>query len=267
MVHGLGGAGSFWDNLRDRAGRCFEVHTPDLPGHGPGATAPTPALAHPRELAGELVRRLRARGLERPHLVGLSLGGWVVLEMAALGYGASVLALAPAGLWEPGSRIRPASAQTVLRRGLVPVDRLLPRLTATALVGRVGLRSAVAHPDRVSATQLLGAARALGQATGYGVCDRAAIRHRFDAAAKVGVPVAVAFGDHDAVLPPTTSQNRALLPPHARVSTVADCGHAMTWDQPERCLELIAQSTAADTGAGAVGVPPAPVGEDRTGAR
>ncbi|HEY1734041.1 MAG TPA: alpha/beta hydrolase, partial [Acidimicrobiales bacterium] len=58
------------------------------------------------------------------------------------------------------------------------------------------------------------------------------------------VPVTVAFGDADRTLPPDSSQERSLLPAHADWVTVADCGHAMTWDQPDTCVELIRATTA-----------------------
>ena len=71
------------------------------------------------------------------------------------------------------------------------------------------------------------------------MCDRAAVADRFDRGPEVRVPVTVAFGDADRVLPPDSSQERSLLPAGARWVDVADCGHAMTWDQAETCLGLI----------------------------
>ena len=182
--------------------------------------------------------------MDQPHLVGLSLGGWVALEMAALGFGASVVALAPAGLWEPGARVRAERAQSMLRRALPFVKPLLPTLTANATVKRIGLRSLVVRPNRVSDQQFLAAAIALGQAKGYGVCDRVAVRYRFDAGTRVRVPTTVAFGDADRVLPPASSQNPALMPEGAAFSIVEDCGHAMSWDRPDQCLDLIAANVA-----------------------
>jgi len=244
LVHGLGSSGSFWENLLPDLSARFRVETPDLPGHGPGAVRPTMAQAHPRELAAALMEQLRSAGVDRPHLVGLSLGGWVVLEMAALGFGRSVVALAPAGLWVAGQKIAAERWTSFLRHGLPLVEPALPRLTRLSPVRRVVLHSLVRDPGRVSDSQLLAAATALGQAKGYRACDRAAVRNRFTGAAKLEVPTTVAFGDDDRVLPTTTSQNRSLLPRSAGFTIVEDCGHAMSWDRPDACLELI-DSTAA----------------------
>lgn len=245
LVHGLGSDHRYWENILAELGADFGVTTVDLPGHGPRAVRPTLAQAHPRELAAAVMDQLRDEGIERPHAVGLSLGGWVVLEMAALGYCASVTALAPAGLWVPGAHIRREREEAVFRQGLRLLDPALPPLTRSALVRGIGLRINVVHPERVTTEQFLAAARALEQAKGYVVCDRASVQHRFEDGRRITVPATVAFGDHDRVLPPESSQDRRGLPDHVAWEIVTDCGHAMTWDQPEACLRLIRRTAAA----------------------
>lgn len=245
LVHGLGSASSFWDNLRPALEAEFTVHTPDLPGHGPGAVTLTLAQAEPRELAAALMAGLRRAGVTDPHLAGLSLGGWVALEMAALGYGRSVTAFAPAGLWPKGAHVPQEWPQRTLRRLALPFSPFVGSLSQHTLLQRLGLRDVVAHPERVSSAQVEAAARAVLSARGYDVCDRACVHRRFRAPAGLTVPVTVAFGDRDHVLPGPRFQDRSGLPPQARVEQVADCGHAMTWDQPDACLDLLRQTVAA----------------------
>jgi len=55
-------------------------------------------------LAGLLEAQLDALHLERAHLVGNSLGGWLALELARRNRASSVVALAPGGGWELGGR-------------------------------------------------------------------------------------------------------------------------------------------------------------------
>jgi pimeloyl-ACP methyl ester carboxylesterase len=247
LIHGLGSAATFWDNIRPDLDDRYRVTAVNLPGHGPGAARPSPADAHPRELAAAVAIELAAAGVTRPHVVGLSLGGWVALEMAALDHAASVVALAPAGLWRAGARIPREREEELLGRSLVLLDPVLPFFTRLPLVKRIGLRESVKNPERVTSRQFLAAARALRQARGYAVCDREAVRHHFEAGHRVTVPVAVAFGDSDRVLPPGTSQERRLAPEHADWLSVPDCGHAMTWDQPETCLLLIDETVRRAT--------------------
>jgi pimeloyl-ACP methyl ester carboxylesterase len=245
LVHGLGSSSTFWENLVPDLATQFQVVTPNLLGHGPGASRPAVIQSHPRELAGSLIEQLRSEGIDNPHLVGLSLGGWVVLEMAAQGFGRSVVGLAPAGLWAGNGKARRERATSVLRTAIPPAERLLSVMARSARVKHFGLRALVREPDRVSNEQFQMAVVALGQARGYRVCDRVAVRTRFLAGGKVQVPTTVAFGDHDLVLPASTSQNRSLLPDHARFLIVPDCGHAVSWDRPDACLHLIRETTAA----------------------
>lgn len=244
LVHGLGSAASYWDNIVPLLDQRFRVHTPDLPGHGPAARRLSADEAHPGRLARSVVDRLVADGVESAHLVGLSLGGWVVLEMAAQGYGASVVALAPAGLYRPGAVIRGEHKEALAHHLLDGLRPLLPALIRLGVVRQLGLRANVANADRVTDAQLLAAAVALADARAFAVCDRSAVEHHFEGAEKVRVPVTVAFGDRDQVLPAPDCQERSLVPARTEWVVVPNCGHAMTWDQPQVCLELIDRTVA-----------------------
>ncbi len=249
MLHGLGSDHRFWDNLRPALERAHRVVAPDLPGHGDHARRLTPAEAHPRELAAEVAEQLRADGIERPHLVGLSLGGWVALELAAGGVGASVTALAPAGLWPDGAPGRRERA-TALGRALLSVaEGPTLALARSDLVRRLALHGLVVHPERVSPAAFADAIRALLHTHSYAACDRAMVGSAFRDGGRLGVPATVAFGDADRVLPAPGSQWRARLPKEVRWVTLPSCGHAMTWDQPEACAALIAETVARAEGA------------------
>lgn len=243
LVHGLGSASSFWDNVRHPLGERYRVVTPDLPGHGPRSEPVPDNRAHPAALAGTLIDELKADGVDSPHLAGISLGGWVVLEMAARGYGRSAVALAPAGLWRVGAVSQDWWAR-VVRTLVLPTKPLLPAVSHVALFRSMGMAPNVRHPGRVARDQFLDATAALLQAKGYGALDRAAVRDRFRHGERITMPLTVAFGDHDHVLPADRAQDFGALPAHAEIHVVGSCGHAMTWDQPQRCIELIEATTA-----------------------
>jgi pimeloyl-ACP methyl ester carboxylesterase len=240
LLHGLGSDHRFWDNIRPRLEARFRVWAPDLPGHGDGRRL-RPVEAHPRELAAEVAERLRAEGVARPHLVGLSLGGWVALELAAGGAAASVTALAPAGLWGDGTaRIERATALS--RALLAPAERPAVAVARFGLLRRLGLRSLVVQPERVSAAMFADAVRALLRTPSYGACDRAMVGSAFREGRRIGVAATVAFGEADRVLPGPRYQRRDRLGEGVRWVGVARCGHAMTWDQPDACVALIAET-------------------------
>ena len=85
LLHGLGGTHRIWNPVLDRLASSRDVIALDLPGFGgspelaPG-TPPTPA-----NLAAAVASFCRRIGVERPHVAGNSLGGWVALEMGRLG--------------------------------------------------------------------------------------------------------------------------------------------------------------------------------------
>jgi pimeloyl-ACP methyl ester carboxylesterase len=245
LVHGLGSASSYWDNIMAALEEDYRVLRVDLPGHGPNAQRLTSAQAHPRRLAVAAIEEVRASGVERPHLVGHSLGGWVTLEMAALGFASSVVALAPAGLWAEGHKPRLEREELVARGSLGLLAPTLPMLLRVPMFKTLTLSLHVANPRGVTNEQFLAAALALMQAKAYSVCDQQAVRNRFESASMIEVPVTVAFGDHDHVLRGPKNQDRTRLPPQTTWHVIEHCGHAMTWDQPAACLELIRSTTAS----------------------
>ena len=104
-----------------------EVFTPTAIGHRGGP----PVQRSPITFWGVIdaaERYLDEHGLERPHLAGNSMGGFVALELARRGRAESVTAFSPAGLWtdvlrervmKRGSRI---AAMAQITRGLTPLD-------------------------------------------------------------------------------------------------------------------------------------------------
>jgi N-formylmaleamate deformylase len=81
VIPGLTSGGAVWDGLVARYAATHEVHVLTLAGF-----AGVPAIDTPRFLEAErdaIVRYVRARGLDRPILVGHSLGGFLALWVAA----------------------------------------------------------------------------------------------------------------------------------------------------------------------------------------
>lgn len=78
FLHGWSANADFFRAQHALAGQGFRLIMPDLPGHGPNG-APAAALTIP-DLASALAAYLVAEKLERPILVGWSMGASVVLE-------------------------------------------------------------------------------------------------------------------------------------------------------------------------------------------
>ena len=79
LLHPLGADHHVWDPVVGHLTDQREVIAVDLPGFGEspplGNQVPTP-----RALAAAVAESLRALGIDRPHVPGNSLGGWVALS-------------------------------------------------------------------------------------------------------------------------------------------------------------------------------------------
>jgi 4,5:9,10-diseco-3-hydroxy-5,9,17-trioxoandrosta-1(10),2-diene-4-oate hydrolase len=84
MLHGSGPGVSAWSNYRrtiPALARHFQVLAPDMPGFGRSGL-PELRTAYPHVAAAGVLRLLDHLGLERAHVFGNSMGGYVALELA-----------------------------------------------------------------------------------------------------------------------------------------------------------------------------------------
>ena len=249
LVHGVGAARLVWAPVLTPLAARYDLVVVDLPGHGASAPLPSGADAGCPALAATLADVLAQLGVERPHVVGNSLGGWVALELAADGAAASVTALAPAGL-----RLRPGEPSRLLRvnRAMARLSgRLGESLAANPVVRRVTFASGSADPAALDPGLARGVAHALRTSTAYEAMIDATRRITFVRGAQVPVPVCVVFGDDDRLLPSPDNTHREVAPPGARWVVLPRCGHAPMWDAPERTVELVDETVRAARSAAA----------------
>lgn len=81
MVHGFMGGSRQWEAQRAAFGSRFDMPQLDLPGYGENAHLEAPDTIH--GFAAWVLDELTARGVERFHLLGHSMGGMIVQEMVA----------------------------------------------------------------------------------------------------------------------------------------------------------------------------------------
>jgi pimeloyl-ACP methyl ester carboxylesterase len=119
---------------------------------------------------------------------------------------------------------------------------LLPRLMGSR-AGRTALCSVFyAHPGRLDPAECVADARALAGAPGFSA-SRSAFRGLTpwtDPGALPRIPVTIAWGTRDAVLPYRNQASRARAAlPSARHVALPGCGHLPFPDAPQRCAELL----------------------------
>ena len=238
LLHGTGGSRAHWRPVVDLLEGQRDLLLVDLPGHGE-SDPPPPGVPHtPTGYASVLEQLLGELGIDRPHLAGNSVGGWTALELAKRGRARSVVAIGPAGLWrrkDPWRCVFQLWAQHRLGRAFAPLTPALMRNPA----GRaVLLRGTVAKPSRVSPDAAVEMAVTYAQTPSFKQHLSATRRERFQGGRDIDVPVTVAWGEKDRLIP-GKARRRDELPPHARVLTLVGCGHLPMWDDPQLVAETI----------------------------
>jgi pimeloyl-ACP methyl ester carboxylesterase len=234
-----------WDLVMPALARVHDVLVPTLPGHagGPPLTAPV----DDRLMADAVERAMDDAGLATAHVAGNSLGGFVALQLAERGRARSVIALAPAGGWPPGSGAP---------RSLLEFQRdLYESVRAT---GAYADAIAATPEGRRRATELL--------TTEYEhippelVADLIAAAATSDAEplidyalnsqwpldfARIDCPVRIVWGTEDRLLPwPSAAKRFRNALPTADWVELEGVGHTPQLDAPLETAQLIAGFTA-----------------------
>ncbi|MEV0129789.1 alpha/beta fold hydrolase [Dactylosporangium sp. NPDC050688] len=257
LIHGLGSRWQVWQPVLPLLRGSFDVVALDLPGFG---ASPAGSGADVGTLADAVLRFAADAfpgacsdgfsgafsGARTFHVAGSSLGGGVALELGRRGAARSVTAFAPIGFWGPVSR-RWCQASVSAARTFGRLARpALPTLAASRF-GRAALFGMFfGHPGRLDPATAVADVDALVAAPGFRAARDAFAGHRFpsDLGALSGVPVAVAWGTRDAILPAFQARRAAAALPAARHVRLPGCGHLPFSDAPATCATLI-RTTAA----------------------
>jgi pimeloyl-ACP methyl ester carboxylesterase len=242
LLHALGTDRHMWDPVLERLAAEREVIALDMPGFGESPTVAALARAAtaavrvtPADLAAAVHAHLSALGLDRPHVAGNSLGGWVALELALAGHARSVTAIAPAGMWAQPLLPKRSPARA-LAGALSPV---LPTLLRSARGRRVALAGTTAHPERIPYAAALQLVRAYANAPGFEAANAGMRANRFTGLDRISVPLTLAWPDHDRLVGRPRS-----VPATAREFVVRDCGHMPTWDDPEQVAAVLLRGSS-----------------------
>ncbi len=229
MVHGLGGTASVWEPQAMRLAEHFRVVRYDQ--RGSGASRSTEALSIDRWVA-DLGELLDALDLDRPHLVGHSLGTLVVQHFAAR-HPERVRSLALLGInRSPPEARRAAVLQRAAEVRVDGVASIVDSLLAVA-------------PSRHSARHAPAAMAAIREmisrqddASYAASCEAMAHSTRPDLSG-VDAPLLLVAGLADTISPPQLSRDLAADYPGARLVELPDCGHWMPLEQPEPVSEAL----------------------------
>jgi pimeloyl-ACP methyl ester carboxylesterase len=241
LLHGLGASTRVWEPVVGLLAPEREVHVLDMPGFGEAPGLPDDVEPTAANLSAAIQRRCGQLGIERPHVAGNSLGGWVALEMGRAGAAASVTALSPAGLWR-----KPIGDRTVDTRRWA--QRLRPAISLALHLRPARermLSTFAARPERIPAAA--GRELVLGwiDANGYDGANKAMRTHVFEPAGyPTEVPVTLAWGALDRLVAPPRPERR---PAGARYIELPEIGHTPMWDDPELVARTLLEGSSVAT--------------------
>ena len=244
LIHGTGSSRSAWRPVTRLLSARHELVLIDLPGHG-RSELPAPSVTpNPIGYARLLAELLDGLGFQDVHCAGFSIGGWTSLELAKLGRARSVTAFGCAGLWKPRSPRWSEASLWLTHRSTRLFAPLLPYALRTAAGRTVFLSQQFGRPWRLTAEEATEAARTMATTRGFGE-HLAATNHGacFAGGQDIDVPVTIAFGRRERLLPRSGARRRDELPVHTRWLDLPGCGHVPTWDDPALVSQVILETT------------------------
>jgi pimeloyl-ACP methyl ester carboxylesterase len=235
FLHGAGGI-PLWEGVLPLLARSFRVHAPLLPGFG--QSTGLEHLEDQWDLFFHQFDLMEALGLERPIVLGESMGGWIAAEMAALrpkDVGALVLA-APVGLWRDEAPVTDMFG--AMTNELVPYLFHDPNHPAAQRM--LGVSALFSEKDDRTQEQvefLIMLARGFRTAAKFLFpIPEHGLEKRLP---RITAPTLVVWGAHDRFVQPLYGKLFAEKIPNARLETIERAGHLIGLERPEPYAEAV----------------------------
>ena len=248
LLHGIGHRHAAYEPILDELAQHYDVIAADLPGLGDSPPLPSGTGYSAENVAAAIAENFAAWGVERPHVVGNSLGGLLAIALAQRGDVSSATCLSPAGYFRPWSLLQATVTLLPLKLGSHLPASVLRAVSRLAIGRRLIGFSLYRHPDRYTAERVYGDALAMKRGKGFwryflrcfplGFTSPEAIR------GTARVPITIAWGDHDLILHKSQATLAAKRLRNAEFVTLEDCGHVPMGDSPEQVVAAIRATTA-----------------------
>lgn len=242
LIHGIGHRRQAWDPVVNQLAERYDVITVDLAGFGESPPYPKHASYDMDTACENLADNFAEWGIERPHVVGNSLGGVIALELGARGLVSSVTALSPAGFFGKVNRFQAFILLFILRIASQLPDGMLRAFSKWKFGRKLIGFPLYEHAERFTAEEVYGDALALKNASAFERTIKAGIKYKFDSA--VPVPTTIAWGTKDRILPYSQSATAQERLPNVRHVALPHCGHVPMIDHPELVIRVIDQTIA-----------------------
>jgi pimeloyl-ACP methyl ester carboxylesterase len=229
FLHGASGGGQ-WHPFLDRLAERFDVIAPEHPGFGLSDTPPW--LDNMADLAYFYLDFLKALDIDRVHMVGLSIGGWLAAELGVRSTARlkTLTLVASAGIHLNGvpkvdvflqndeQRLRDLFHDPAL------ADRMIGQVLSPEMAD-------IALKNRFTTAKLT------WQPRGYNP-------HLHKWLHRIDVPTLIVWGASDRLYPPAYAEEFQRLIPGSRVAMIPACGHLPNIEKPDVFAETIVRFAA-----------------------
>jgi N-formylmaleamate deformylase len=222
LLHGLIGSGACWTPIARLLEADFDVVMPDARGHGKSGT-PLHGYGYD-DHAGDVVSLIRQLGLETPVVLGHSMGGMTATVVASqLGklIGGVILA-------DP-TFLTPERQREVYESDIAEQHRRMLSMSKDNLVADLRARHSHRSPEMV---ELLVEARFQTRRNAFEVLTPPNPDYR-ELVSAICVPTLIVLGDNP-VVSMETAEELQTLNSGVRIEQIANAGHGLAYDQPER---------------------------------
>jgi 3-oxoadipate enol-lactonase len=235
FIHGLGYDRVGWGPLPGLLARDFQVLTFDNRGVGESDVPEGPYSV--AEMAADAVAVLDAAGIDRAHIFGVSLGGFIAQEFA-LAYPGRVRKLVLASTAPGGPRMHPMPAAGLEAFSRFPtMEREAGlRLMVENSLGEHGVSKRPELVEEIFAYRL---ERAPTLAGWQAQAAAGALFDAYDRAPEIKAATLVLQGGADTVIDPRNAELLVELIPDARLETIPDRGHLMVWEEGAMLASIV----------------------------
>jgi len=224
FLHGLGSSLRDWELQVAEFARDYQVITFDLRGHGQSGKPRGPYTME--MLATDAAELLRALGIARAHVVGLSLGGGVAFQLA-VAYPQLVRSLVVVNS-TPDAEIR-----TLQQRLMVATRFALIRFLGFRRFGKILAKNLLPEPELAEVRATFLERYAENDRTGYLAAMRAFLG--WSVLTRIGgitCPTLILAADND-YFPTAQKEAYVALIPGAELVVVPDSRHALPVERPQ----------------------------------
>jgi pimeloyl-ACP methyl ester carboxylesterase len=229
LVHGLGYDHRGWGPLPPLLVDDFRLVLIDNRGVGESDAPEGPYTV--AELAADAVAVLDAAGIERAHVVGVSLGGFIAQDLA-ISHAGRVDRLVLLSTSPGGPNQYPMPPETVESfRAYMSLER--DAALRQAVENSLGDRAVRERPDLVDEVYAYRDECAPPLEPWQAQLHAGAEFDAFDRIPEIAAPTLALTGGADVVIDPRNSELLAEWIPAARLQVVPDRGHLLYWEEPQ----------------------------------